>query len=152
MFAIANVEVYGERVETQSKRILIVDDFAAWRRFVNTLLTVTPEWQVHGEAASGVEAIARAQELQPDLVLLDINLPDINGLEVARQLQVLIPNAKIVFLTTEPSSHLVNAALSAGALGYLLKSQLVDELLSALESVFSGNRFISKGIMFQDPI
>jgi two-component system, NarL family, nitrate/nitrite response regulator NarL len=139
-------------VETQSKRILVVDDFAAWRRFVNTLLTVTPEWQVHGEAASGVEAIARAQELQPDLVLLDINLPDINGLEVARQLQVVIPNAKIVFLTTEPSSHLVNAAMNTGALGYLLKSQLVDELLPALESVFSGNRFISKGITFQDPI
>jgi len=139
-------------VETQSKRILVVDDFAAWRRFVNTLLTVTPEWQVHGEAASGVEAIARAQELQPDLVLLDINLPDINGIEVARQLQFVIPNAKIVFLTTEPSSHLVSTALRTGALGYLLKSQLVDELLPALESVFSGNRFISKGITFQDPI
>jgi two-component system, NarL family, nitrate/nitrite response regulator NarL len=139
-------------VETQSKRILVVDDFAAWRRFVNTLLTVTPEWQVDGEAASGVEAIARAQELQPDLVLLDINLPDINGLEVARQLQVLIPNAKIVFLTTEPSSRLVNAALSTGALGYLLKSQLVDELLQALQAIFSGNRFISKGITLQDSI
>ncbi|MFL6437541.1 MAG: response regulator transcription factor [Terriglobales bacterium] len=139
-------------METQSKRILVVDDFAAWRRFVNTLLTVTPEWQVDGEAASGVEAIARAQELQPDLVLLDINLPDINGLEVARQLQVLIPNAKIVFLTTEPSSRLVNAALSTGALGYLLKSQLVDELLQALQAIFSGNRFISKGITLQDSI
>ena len=130
----------------------MVDDFAAWRRFVNTLLTVTPEWQIHGEAASGAEAVARAQELQPDLVLLDIDLPDINGIEVARQLQVVIPNAKIVFLTTEPSSHLAKAALSTGALGYLLKSQIVDELLPALESVFSGKRFISKGITLQGSI
>jgi len=131
---------------------LVVDDFAVWRRFVNTLLTVTPEWQIHGEAASGAEALTRAQELQPDLVLLDINLPDINGIEVARQLQVIIPNARIVFLTSESSSHLANAALSTGALGYLLKSQIVDELLPALESVFSGKRFISKGIMLQGSI
>jgi DNA-binding NarL/FixJ family response regulator len=134
------------------KRILVVDDFAAWGRFVTAILTVTPEWQIHGEAASGAEAIARAQELQPDLVLLDIDLPDINGLEVARQLQVIVPDAKIVFLTTESSSHLVNAAMSTGASGYLLKSQIVDELLPALESVFSGNRFISKGIRLQDSI
>ena len=85
-------------------------------------------------------------------MLLDINLPDINGIEVARQLQVIIPNARIVFLTSESSSHLANAALSTGALGYLLKSQIVDELLPALESVFSGKRFISKGIMLQGSI
>ena len=130
----------------------MVDDFAAWRRFVYTLLSVTPEWQIHGEAASGAEAIARAQELQPDLVLLDIDLPDINGLEVARQLKVVVPDAKIVFLTTESSTHLVNAALSTAASGYLLKSQIVDELLPALQSVFSGNRFVSKGITLPDSI
>lgn len=151
MSATATVEIYGERGNVL-KRILVVDDFAAWRRFLDTLLTVTPEWQIHGEAASGTEAIAKAQELQPDLVLLDIDLPDINGLEVARQLQVVVPNAKIVFLTTESSSHFVNAALKTGALGYLLKSQIVDELLPALQSVFSGDRFISRGITLQDSI
>jgi DNA-binding NarL/FixJ family response regulator len=143
--ATANVE-YGDRVETQSKRILIVDDFAPWRRFLSTVLSVAPEWQVSGEVATGADALTQAQELQPDLVLLDIGLPDIDGLEVARQLKAIAPKAKIVFLTAESSSDLVKDALATGALGYVIKSQLVCELLPALASVFSGKRFISQGV------
>ena len=145
--AASHVELYGERVETQPKRILVVDDFAAWRSFLHTLLVVTPEWQVTGEAATGADALTKAKELQPDLVLLDLDLPDISGIDVARQLQIIVPNAKIVFLSAESSSPIVNAALSTGALGYLLKSQLVAELLPALKTVFSGERFIGKGIV-----
>jgi DNA-binding NarL/FixJ family response regulator len=144
--AIGKVAIYGECVETQLKRILVVDDFAAWRLFLKTLLIVTPEWQVIGEAISGADALTKAKELKPDLVLLDIDLPDASGIDIARQLQTLAPNAKIVFLTTESSSAIVNAALGTGALGYLLKSQVVVELLPALKSVFSDNRFISEGI------
>jgi DNA-binding NarL/FixJ family response regulator len=149
--AAAPVTFYGERVGMQSKRILVVDDFAAWRPFLETLLMVTPEWQVSGEAVNGAEALSRARELQPDLVLLDIDLPDLNGIEVARQLQIVVPNVKIVFLTAESSQQVVNAALSTGASGYLLKSQVVGELLPALKSVFSGNRFTGKGITFHEP-
>ena len=130
----------------QPKRILVVDDFAAWRRFLNTLLDLTPEWQVSGEAVTGAEAIARAVELHPDLVLLDIDLPDIDGIEIARQLRVILPKTKVVFLTAEPSPEVVTVAMSTGAVGYLLKSQVVHELLPALACVFSGKQFISKGI------
>lgn len=133
-------------METQSKRILVVDDFAPWRRFLKTLLAVTPEWQLSGEAINGADALRKAQELQPDLVLLDLDLPDVSGIDLARQLQIVVPNAKIVFLTAESSSDIANAALSTGALGYLLKSKVVSELLPALKSVFSDNRFVSQGI------
>jgi DNA-binding NarL/FixJ family response regulator len=137
---------YGEYVETQSKRILVVDDFAPWRSFLKTLLVVTPEWQIGGEAINGADALKKAQELQPDLVLLDIDLPDVSGIDLARQLQIVAPNTKIVFLTAESSSDIANVALSTGALGYLLKSQVISELLPALKSVFSNNRFVSQGI------
>jgi len=81
-------------------------------------------------------------------VLLDIDLPDINGIDVARQLQTIAPNAKVIFLTAESSPEIVRAALDTGALGYLLKAQVVNELLPALKSVFAGKNFISQGINF----
>jgi|SRR5689334_11722776 len=127
---------------------MVVDDFAPWRRFLNTLMIVTPEWQISGEAVTGAEALEKVRELEPDLVLLDIDLPDINGIDVARQLQTIAPNAKVIFLTAESSPEIVRAALDTGALGYLLKSQVVNELLPALKSVFAGKNFISQGINF----
>jgi len=130
----------------ETKRILLVDDFASWQGFIKTLLSVTPEWQLCAEAINGVEALSKAEELHPDLVLLDLDLPDASGIEVARRLQTVQPTPKIVFLTSESSPHVVKAALGAGALGYILKSQVVDELLPALKEIFSGNRFISFGV------
>jgi len=127
---------------------MVVDDFAPWRRFLNTLMIVTPEWQISGEAVTGAEALEKVRELEPDLVLLDIDLPDINGIDVARQLQTIAPNAKVIFLTAESSPEIVRAALDTGALGYLLKAQVVNELLPALKSVFAGKNFISQGIKF----
>jgi DNA-binding NarL/FixJ family response regulator len=127
---------------------MVVDDFAPWRRFLNTLMIVTPEWQISGEAVTGAEALEKVRELEPDLVLLDIDLPDINGIDVARQLQTIAPNAKVIFLTAESSPEIVRAALDTGALGYLLKAQVVNELLPALTSVFAGKNFISQGINF----
>ncbi|HWC20086.1 MAG TPA: response regulator transcription factor [Terriglobales bacterium] len=146
MSANATVAIRGVYVGTQSKRIMVVDDFGPWRRFLSTLLIVTPEWQISSEAVNGAEALAKAQELQPDVVLLDIDLPDMNGIELARRLQIVAPVTKIIFITSESSPEIVNAALRSGAAGYLLKSQIVGELLPALKSVFAGNRFISQGI------
>lgn len=148
MSANATVAIKGVYVPTQLKRIMLVDDFAPWRRFLNTLMIVTPEWQISGEAVTGAEALAKAQELQPDLVLLDIDLPDINGIEIARRLKTIAPNAKVIFLTAECSAEVVMAALDVGASGYLLKTHVVNELLPALRSVFAGKNFISQGIRF----
>lgn len=133
-------------METQSKKILLVDDFAPWRQFLETLLSVTPEWQVCGEAENGIEALAKAGELQPDLVLLDLDLPDLTGIEVAGRLGLFVPPPTIVFLTADASPDFVKVAMATGALGYLLKSQVVAELLPALKQVFSGKRFISPEI------
>jgi DNA-binding NarL/FixJ family response regulator len=136
----------GECVETKTKRIILVYDFVAWRNLLKTLLMVTAEWQVIGEATTGAEGLRLVHDLNPDLVLLDVFLPDVNGFDFARQLQELVPNIKIAFLTYEPSSEFANAALSTGALAYLLQSDVVSELLPALKAVFAGERFISKNI------
>ena len=137
-------------VSPESKRILVVDDFPEWRSFMGTLLGLTPEWKIIGEAADGAEAVRKARELQPDMVLLDVDLPTLNGFEVARRLKVAVPNVKIVFVAAENSREMALAALDAGALGYVLKSQVVSELLLAINSVFNDERFVSKGIALSD--
>lgn len=117
---------------------------------MGTLLNLTPEWKIIGEASDGAEAVRKASELQPDLVLLDVDLPTLNGFEVARQLKVAVPKAKIVFVAAENSREMALAALGAGALGYVLKSQVVSELLLAINSAFNDERFVSKGIALSD--
>lgn len=137
-------------VNPQSKRILVVDDFPEWRSFMGTLLNLTPEWKIIGEAGDGAEAVRKAKELQPDLVLLDVDLPTLNGFEIARQLKVDVPHVKIVFVAAEGSREMALAALGVGASGYVLKSQVVGELLLAINSVFNGEQFVSKGIALSD--
>jgi len=117
---------------------------------MGTLLGVTPEWKIIGEASDGAEGVRKSKELQPDLVLLDVDLPTLNGFEVARQLQMAVPNARIVFVAAENSREMVIAAFGAGALGYVLKSQVVSELLLAIKSAFNDERFVSKGIVLSD--
>lgn len=138
--------ISGVCVGTQSKKILLVDDFIPWRQFLRTLLSVTPEWQVCGEAENGIEALAKAEDLHADLVLLDLDLPDLTGIEVANRLRLLAQPPAIVILTADASPDFVKAAMATGALGYLLKSEVVAELLPALKEVFSGKRFISPAI------
>jgi len=117
---------------------------------MGTLLGVTPEWKIIGEASDGAEAVRKAKEIQPDLVLLDVDLPTLNGFEVARQLKVAVPNAKIVFVAAENSREMAVAALGAGALGFVLKSQVVSELLVAINAVLNDKPFVSKGIALSD--
>jgi DNA-binding NarL/FixJ family response regulator len=124
-------------------RILVVDDFEMFRQFVVELLGKRPELQVVGEASDGLEAIQKAVELRPDLILLDIGLPSLNGIEVARQLRSLVPESIIVFLTQESSADVVQEALSQGARGYVLKNMVLADLFAAAEAVLSGNTFVS---------
>jgi DNA-binding NarL/FixJ family response regulator len=103
-------------------------------------------FQVVGEASDGVDALRKTQKLTPDLILLDVSLPGLNGLEVARQVRHLSPGSKIVFLSTIKSPAIVQAAFAAGALGYLEKSHAAIELVPALKTVLGGKQFIGEGV------
>lgn len=119
-------------------RIVIVDDFKDWRRQVHLLLRARPYWQVITEASDGFEAIRKAEALKPDLVLLDISLPRLNGIEAARQIRQLSPKSKIVFLSQNNDPDIVQAALSTGAEGYVHKSDAQGQLLPTLDAVLPG--------------
>jgi DNA-binding NarL/FixJ family response regulator len=128
-------------------RILVVDDSEPFRRFVCALLAARPELQVIGEASDGLQAMQKAEELQPDLILLDIGMPALNGIEAAHRISRLVPAAKILFVSQENDKDVVAAALSDGAKGYLRKQNAGTELLSAVEVVLRGNRFVSEGLI-----
>ena len=130
-------------METPIVRVLVVEDYEPFRRFVCSTLGKRPELQVVGEASDGLEALQKAVELRPDLILLDIGLPSLNGIEVARQMRSLVPESKIIFLTQESSSDLVQEALSLGARGYVTKNMVLEDLFAAVETVLSGMTFVS---------
>ena len=124
-------------------RILLVDDFEPWRSFVASLLKKNPEWQILSEVSDGLEAVQKAEGFQPDLIVLDIGLPKLNGIEAAVSIRKVAPNSKILFLSENRSSDIVAAALNAGGHGYVVKSDGANELLVAIEAVLQGKRFVS---------
>jgi DNA-binding NarL/FixJ family response regulator len=127
-------------------RILIADDYADWRRQVRSLLQARPEWQVIAEALDGSEAIQKAEELKPDLVVLDIGLPKLNGIEAARRIRQLSPSSKIIFLSQNNDPDVVRAALSTGAQGYVCKTDARRELVLAVDVVLRGKQFVSSSL------
>lgn len=96
-------------------RVLIVDDHASWRRHVSSALQTHPQCQVIGEAGDGLEAVQKAEKLEPDLIVLDVGLPTLNGIEVARRILTRAPDSKILFLSEHRSQDVVDAALSVGS-------------------------------------
>ncbi len=128
-----------------------MDDFKDWRRQVRLLLQARPEWQVVAEASDGSEAIQKAEELKPDLVVLDIGLPKLSGIETARRIRQLSPSSKIVFLSQNNDLDVVRAALGTGAQGYVVKTDAQRELLSAVDSVLRGKQFVSSSIKGYKP-
>ena len=133
-----------------SIRVLVVDDYDLFRRFVCSTLGKREDLQVVGEATDGLEAVRSAEKLQPDMILLDIGLPNQNGLEAAKRIRQVAPGAKIIFLTSSSDRDLVQAALSAGAHAYVLKTDAARELLTAVQRVLGGERFVSSGIEAAD--
>ena len=131
-------------------RTLVVDDYEPFRRLVCSMLGRMPELQLVGEASDGLEAVCKAQELKPDLILLDIGLPKLNGIEAEHQLCELVPSAKVLFLTQLTNTDIVRAALSNGAQGYVLKFDAARELLPAIKAILRGEKFVSSGIRRAD--
>ena len=133
-----------------STSILVVDDYEPWRRFVSTTLQKQPKLQVIGEALDGLEAVQKAQQLQPDLILLDIGLPTLNGIEAARRIREVSPKSKILFLSENRTWDIAEEALRTGAGGYVIKSDAAGELLPAVEAVLKGKRFVSASLAGND--
>jgi len=127
-------------------RVLVVDDFEPWRRSVLTTLQKKPELQVIGQASDGPQAVQKAQVLQPDLILLDLGLPALNGIEVARRIRELSPASKILFVSENRSAEIVEKALGTGASGYVVKSDAARDLLPAINTVLGGERFVSANL------
>ena len=123
-------------------RILVVDDFEPWRRSIVSILEEDPELQVIHEASDGLEAVQMCQELQPDLVVLDVGLPKLSGLEVARQIRVLSPDSKILFLSVIPSQDVIREALRIGAVGYIAKADALRNLLPAVRAALADQEFL----------
>lgn len=124
-------------------KILVVDDHDIVRRGICSVLSRDPALQVIAEAADGEDAVKKAHELQPDLILLDISLPGISGIEAAKQVRQISPNSRIITLTQHDSQQMVQDAFRAGAVGYVLKSEAGRELLTAIRTVVGGGSYVS---------
>jgi len=124
-------------------RILIADDHEVVRRGLSALLQAQEGWEICGEASDGREAVEKAKLLKPDFVILDIGMPNLNGLAATRQLTQHDPNFKIIVLTITDSDHVIREALDSGARGFVLKSDAVRDLVSAIDALQRGQMFFT---------
>jgi DNA-binding NarL/FixJ family response regulator len=129
-----------------SRSVLVVEDYEPFRRFICSMLGKTPQFQIVGEVSDGLQAVQKAEELQPDLILLDIGLPTLSGIEAAHRICRLLPAAKVLFVSQNNDADVVTAALSNGAKGYVRKQNAKTDLLPAVEAVLRGDRFVSRGL------
>ena len=128
-------------------RILVVDDFEPWRRSIVSIIADDPELQVIHEASDGLEAVQMCQDLQPDLVVLDVGLPKLNGLEAARRIREVSPDSKILFLSAIASRDVMCEALRIGAAGYITKADALRDLLPAVRAAVADQDFLSFTIL-----
>ncbi len=126
-------------------RVLVVDDHELWRSHIRAVLQDHPHWLIIAEASDGLEAVEKAQAFKPDVILLDIGLPKLNGIAAARHILAALPHVRILFLSGHRSPTIVTVALGTGAHGYLLKSD-AHCLLLAMEEIRDGKAFISEGL------
>jgi DNA-binding NarL/FixJ family response regulator len=122
-------------------RILLADDHPIVRQGLKTLLEGQPGWQIVGEASDGLEALHKADSLQPDVMVLDVTMPKLNGLETCRLLRQKAPGLEILFVTQHDSPHMMREALEAGARGYVVKSNAARDLLEAVKAVSEHRAF-----------
>jgi DNA-binding NarL/FixJ family response regulator len=133
-------------------RIIVVDDYAPWREFVSSLCKKRPDFEIVAEVSDGCGALGKCEELAPDVVLLDLGLPGLNGMEVLKGLRRgSACSAKVIIVTNETSGEIVREALRLGAEGYVLKTGAGRDLLPAIDAVLKGENFISSGLSKQFP-
>jgi two-component system, NarL family, nitrate/nitrite response regulator NarL len=123
-------------------RVLVAEDFEPFRKFLTATLQNGPGLQVICEVSDGLEAVRKAQELQPDLILLDIGLPNLDGIKAARIIRGLCHKSKILFVSQESSPEVIQAALNTGAQGYVTKINAGSQLVTAVETILRGEQFV----------
>ncbi|HEX4003177.1 MAG TPA: response regulator transcription factor [Candidatus Acidoferrales bacterium] len=128
---------------TKTVRILIVDDHDLMRRGIKALLQSHAGWEVVGEAHTGREAVTKAEELKPDVVILDISMPDLNGIEAARRIRKSAPNTEVLILSVHYSDQLIRDILEAGVRGYIVKSDSDRDLVIAVETLANHKPFFT---------
>jgi len=127
-------------------RVLVVDDYELFRTFLCATLQARRMFEVVGVASDGVEAVQLALMLKPDLILLDLGLPKLNGIEAAHRILALVPTAKILFISQMNDPDVVAAALDSGGKGYVYKQNANKELLPAIEAVLDGEGYLSMAL------
>jgi DNA-binding NarL/FixJ family response regulator len=134
-------------VDSMSIRILLVDSFEPWRRSVRSMLRKHAELRLVGEVGDGLAAVQQASKLKPDLILLGLDLSSLNGIETAKQICHVVPGTKILFLSIDSDADVVQAALSNGGQGFVLKTDAGNELWPAIEAVLQGKQYVSSGLV-----
>ena len=127
-------------------RLLIVDDHEVVRRGIRSLLTNHNRWEVCGEAVDGQDAVDKARELKPDLIIMDVSMPRLNGLEATPIIRSVLPDCEVLILSQHESPQMIQQALKAGARGYVVKSSVARDLLVALETVIRHEPFFDQTI------
>ncbi len=131
-------------------RVLVVEDFEPFRRLICAMVRKRPDVEIVGDVSDGLEAVVKAKELQPDLILLDIGLPSLNGLGAARRIRTLSPDSRIIFVSQESSSDVVEEALHLGASGYVVKAMAASDLPAAVHAALQGRQFLSSGLIARE--
>jgi DNA-binding NarL/FixJ family response regulator len=141
--------IEGDSLADSGIRVLVVEDYEQFRRFLSSMLQGHLGIQIIGEASNGEDAVELAKKLQPDVILLDIGLPKLNGMEAGRQVRELSPQSKIIFVSQESSRDIVQETFNLGARGYVLKVDAGSDLLAAVDAASRGERFLSRSLAGQ---